>query len=379
MKKHFRLFILALVLLVVSGCTVTKISSSDDPPPPPASDKKISANSLEGLPAQAPPAIDPKDISAARNTPVVRAALKVGPSVVGITNKAYARDMYNRPVMIERGAGSGVIFDDSGLIVTNFHVVDSAEELVVSLADGRSFPGRVIGGDEATDLAVVKINADNLPIAEFGDSDSLLVGEPTIVIGNPLGLEFRGSVTTGVISALNRTLDIGERRFRLIQTDAPINPGNSGGALLNADGMLIGINSSKVAVSGVEGIGFAIPINTVKPIVKALIKDGRVIRPYLGVGLVDREIAARYGYDLDLTTGIYVAKVYSDTPAANAGIRSGDIILSINGQAIKTNSDIREVLDKLSIGTTVGVDILRNGKTITLNVVLTEMPVNSRI
>lgn len=377
MKKHFNLLILALVFSFLAGCTVTKISS-DTPVAPPFNDKKKS-NSLEGLPPQALPAVDPKDISAARNTPVVRASLKVGPSVVGITNKAYARDMYNRPVMIERGAGSGVIFESNGLIVTNFHVVASAEELVVSLADGRSFPGRVIGGDEATDLAVVKINVDNLPIAEFGDSDSLLVGEPTIVIGNPLGLEFRGSVTTGVISALNRTLDIGERRFRLIQTDAPINPGNSGGALLNADGMLIGINSSKIAVSGVEGIGFAIPINTVKPIIKALIQDGRVIRPYLGVGLVDRDIAARYGYDLDLTTGIYVAKVYNNTPAAKADIRVGDIILSIHGQAIKTNADIREVLDKLSIGSTVGVDILRNGKTITLNIVLTEMPVNSKI
>lgn len=377
MKKHFNLLILALVFSFLAGCTVTKISS-DTPVAPPFNDKKKS-NSLEGLPPQALPAVDPKDISAARNTPVVRASLKVGPSVVGITNKAYARDMYNRPVMIERGAGSGVIFESNGLIVTNFHVVASAEELVVSLADGRSFPGRVIGGDEATDLAVVKINVDNLPIAEFGDSDSLLVGEPTIVIGNPLGLEFRGSVTTGVISALNRTLDIGERRFRLIQTDAPINPGNSGGALLNADGMLIGINSSKIAVSGVEGIGFAIPINTVKPIIKALIQDGRVIRPYLGVGLVDRDIAARYGYDLDLTTGIYVAKVYNNTPASKADIRVGDIILSIHGQAIKTNADIREVLDKLSIGSTVGVDILRNGKTITLNIVLTEMPVNSKI
>ena len=226
-------------------------------------------------------------LSAARNTPIVRAAQIVGPSVVGITNKAYVNDMFNRRTLVERGSGSGVIFDASGHIITNYHVVAEAQEIVVSLSDGRTVPGRVQGIDPATDLAVVKIETGGIQPARFGDSDSLQVGEPAIAVGNPLGLELKGSVTAGVISALNRTLDIGERRFRLIQTDAAINPGNSGGALANADGEVVGINSIKIAVGGVEGIGFAIPWNTAKPIVQSLIEKGRVVRPYLGVVAFD--------------------------------------------------------------------------------------------
>lgn len=201
-----------------------------------------------------------KNMSSARNTPIVKAAKKVGPTVVGITNKALVRDYFNRTQLVEKGVGSGVIYSKDGLIATNNHVVEGAKELVVSLPDGRTYPGRVLGTDPTTDLAVVKIDAkEDLPVAEFGDSDSLMVGEPAIAIGNPLGLEFRGSVTTGVISALNRSVDVGERNFKLIQTDAAINPGNSGGALVNADGQVIGINSAKVAVSGVEGIGLPFP------------------------------------------------------------------------------------------------------------------------
>ena len=170
-------------------------------------------------------------MSAARNTPIVQAAKKVGPAVVGITNKALVRDYFNRTQLVEQGSGSGVIYSKDGLIATNNHVVAGAQEIVVSLPDGKTYTGKVLGTDPNTDLAVVKIEADgDLPVAEFGDSDSLMVGEPAIAIGNPLGMEFRGSVTAGVISALNRSLDMGERRFRLIQTDAAINPGNSGGA-----------------------------------------------------------------------------------------------------------------------------------------------------
>ena len=203
-------------------------------------------------------------VSEIRNTAVVRAAQAVGPAVVGIVNKAYSRDYYNSKVLVEQGTGSGVIFDANGYIATNNHVVENAQELVVSLADGRVLTGRVLGADPVTDLAVIKVDATGLPAAAFGDSDSLLVGEPAIAIGNPLGLEFKGSVTAGVISALNRSLEIGERKLKLIQTDAAINPGNSGGALVNADGAVIGINSAKISVQGVEGIGFAIHVNTAR-------------------------------------------------------------------------------------------------------------------
>ena len=312
--------------------------------------------------------------SDARNTPIVKAAKKVGPAVVGITNKALVRDIFNRVQLTELGTGSGVIYDKKGLIVTNNHVVEGAQEIVVSLSDGRSVPGQVLGVDAATDLAVVKIDADNLTVATFGDSDQIMVGEPAIAIGNPLGLEFRGSVTAGVISALNRSIDLGERKFKLIQTDAAINPGNSGGALVNADGEVIGINSAKIAVSGVEGIGFAIPINAAKPIVADLEKQGRVSRPYLGVSLVDKDIAERYGIDVDLQGGIYIIKVASGGPAWKAGLRTNDIITKFDGENISSVSDLRDKIAAKGIGSTVNLTIMRSGNEMNVDVKLEEMP-----
>lgn len=313
-------------------------------------------------------------ISEARNTPVVRAAQAVLPAVVGIASKAYARDLFNRRVLVDQGSGSGVIISTDGYIVTNFHVVENAQELSVSLADGRVFTGRVIGVDQPTDLAVVKIDAPNLPAATLGDSDSLLVGEPAIAIGNPLGLEFKGSVTAGVISALNRSIEIGERRFKLIQTDAAINPGNSGGALANADGVVVGINSAKIAIQGVEGIGFSIPINTARPIIQSIIDKGRVIRAYLGVGILDRVSAARYGYELNIDKGVYVVKIGAGGPAAKADIREGDIILKVAGSETNSVADLRGLVDSQPIGGKVDLVVSRNGQVFTRSVILEEMP-----
>lgn len=312
-------------------------------------------------------------ISDARNTPVVRAAQKISPAVVGITNKAYARDFFNRKVLIDRGQGSGVIFNASGYIATNYHVVQDAQEIVVSLLDGRTFPGKVLGSDPATDLAVVKIEGQDLPVAPFGDSESLMVGEPAIAIGNPLGVEFKGSVTVGVISALNRSIEIGERRFKLIQTDAAINPGNSGGALVNADGVVVGINSAKISFPGVEGLGFAIPINTARPILQSLIDKGKVVRPYLGVGVVDAATASQYGY-MEGNKGLFVAKVGTSTPAAKGGIKRGDIILKVAGTETNSIADLRAALDSKAIGSSVEVIIQREDKQRSLSVTLEEMP-----
>lgn len=313
-------------------------------------------------------------LSGARNTAVVAAAKKVGPAVVGITNKAYVRDFFNRVKLTERGTGSGVIYDKSGLIATNNHVVEGAQEIIVSLTDGRSVKGKVLGADAATDLAVVKIDVDDLPVADFGDSSSLQVGEPAIAIGNPLGLEFRGSVTVGVISALNRSIELGERKFNLIQTDAAINPGNSGGALVNADGEVVGINSAKVAVSGVEGIGFAIPVNSAKPILDELAHHGRIARPYIGASLIDKDISERYGFDLDLHGGIFVMKIVTGGPVYNAGMRPGDIILSFDGEKVSSVPELRAKLAERRVGDTVEIVVLRAGIERTLNVTLQEMP-----
>ena len=316
-------------------------------------------------------------LSDARNTPAVRVARTVGPAVVGITNKAVAHDIFNRAFETE-GVGSGVIFKSDGYIITNNHVIAGAKEIIVSLSDGNSVNGTIIGTDEMTDIAVVKVDAKDLPVAELGDSDEVVVGEPAIAIGNPMGLEFQGSVTVGVISALNRTLDLNDRRVKLFQTDAPISPGNSGGALVNADGEVIGINSAKLATNGVEGMGFAIPINTVKTIVNELMEKGYVARPYLGVTIFDKPTAARYGYQLSIEKGVYVFQVAIDSPAGRAGFQRGDIILSIDGKDVNSVTDVRNEVAAHKVGDKVKVTIDRDGRQETVEVTLDEMPQPSR-
>ncbi len=312
-------------------------------------------------------------ISEARNTPAVRVAKLVGPAVVGITNKTVAHDIFNRAFETE-GVGSGVIFKSDGYIITNNHVIANAKEIIVSLSDGNTVNGTLIGTDEMSDIAVVKIDEKNLPTAELGDSDTVVVGEPAIAIGNPMGLEFQGSVTVGVISALNRTLDLNDRRVKLFQTDAAISPGNSGGALVNADGQVIGINSAKLAVNGVEGMGFAIPINTVKSIVDELMDKGYVARPYLGVTIFDKPTAARYGYQLTLDRGVYVFQVAIDSPAGRAGFQRGDIILSIDGEEVNSVPEVRNAVAAHKVGDKVKVEVDQGGMKNTVEITLEEMP-----
>lgn len=316
-------------------------------------------------------------ISDARNTPIVQAAKKVSPAVVGITNKAVARDWFNRQVEVDKGTGSGVIFKSDGYIVTNNHVVDGAKDITVALSDGRTLPAKLIGTDPFTDLAVIKVDATDLPTAEFGDSDSIMVGEPAIAIGNPLGLELQGSVTAGIISALNRTINIGENRVKLLQTDAAINPGNSGGALVNADGQVIGINSAKLAATGVEGIGFAIPINTVKTIVDELITKGHVTYPYLGVGVLDKDTAAQAGYRLNTDAGVIVMQIAIGGPADKAGIQQRDLILKVDGKETNTVADLRNIVASHKVGDTIDLTISRNGNISDVSVTLEETPANS--
>ncbi len=316
-------------------------------------------------------------LSDARNTPVVRAAKMVGPTVVGITNKAVARDWFNNPVETQ-GVGSGVIFREDGYIVTNNHVISGAKEIIVSLADGRSLKGKLIGADELTDLAVVKVEAKDLPTAKFGDSDQIVVGEPAIAIGNPMGLEFQGSVTSGVISALNRTLDISDKLVKLIQTDAAINPGNSGGALVNADGEVIGINSAKLAASGVEGMGFSIPSNTVQDVIKELLDKGYVARPYLGVSIMDPSTAPRFGYQLNIEKGVYVFQLTLNGPCGKAGLQRGDIILKVDDDEVNSISELRAKVASHKVGDKVKITFDRNGASRNVDVVLEEMPRDNR-
>lgn len=316
------------------------------------------------------------NISASRMTPAVVAAQKVGPAVVGITNKAVVRDWFtNRSALVEKGTGSGVIIDAKGYIVTNNHVIEGAKEIVVSFADGTTVEGKLVGSDPVTDLAVVKVDVKNLPVAELGDSDALIVGEPAIAIGNPLGLEFQGSVTSGVVSALNRSLDVGERKFKLIQTDAAINPGNSGGALVNAEGQVIGINTVKLVVKGVEGMGFAIPINSVRPIVEDLVAQGRIARAYMGINVLEKEQALQAGYPYEIEKGVVVVNIGDNTPASNVGMRRGDVIVRFGGHDIDKYADLRQALDAHRAGDNVKVDIVRASQPMTIDIVLGEVPV----
>lgn len=312
-------------------------------------------------------------LPASRNTAVVETAKRVGPAVVGITSEVYDRDIFNRNVEVGQNVGSGVIFDKKGYIVTNNHVVGNNRQVNVALSDGQVVTGKVIGTDAVTDLAVVKIpGSDKLPVAEFGNSDSLQPGETAVAIGNPLGLEFRGTVTVGVISALNRTLDDVEQQIKLIQTDAAINPGNSGGALCTADGKVIGINSAKIAKAGVEGMGFAIPINQVKAIVSQLISNGHVTRPYLGLYGIDKTLAARNGISWDHNGGIYVYKIADGSPLDESDIVRGDYIMQINGKATNSLSELRNVMMNYKPGDKVTITYEHSGHTRTAVVVLGE-------
>lgn len=316
------------------------------------------------------------DLPAIRNTSVVEAVKKVGPAVVGITTQIYDRDVFNRRIEVGQSVGSGVIFDKKGYIVTNNHVVGDSEKVNVCLSNGDTVQGTVVGTDPSTDLAVVKIEGrDDLPVAEFGDSDHLQIGETAIAIGNPLGLEFQGTVTVGVISALNRTLDDMDQRFKLIQTDAAINPGNSGGALVTADGRVVGINSAKIAKEGVEGMGFAIPINQARTVIEELIQNGHVTRAYLGLYGADKDIAARYGYRWDSSVkGVLVMRVAENSPLALAGIRPGDYITAVGDTSIESVRDIRDVLDQYKPGDTLSITYVHNGQSRRTEILLSEAP-----
>ncbi|GAV22945.1 S1C family serine protease [Carboxydothermus pertinax] len=308
-------------------------------------------------------------------SPVVAVAKKVSPAVVGISNIAPG-GFFGMGGLEEKGSGSGFIISPDGYIVTNNHVVEGAYELYVSLADGRQLKAKIVGTDPRADLAVIKINAKNLPVATLGHSSTLQVGELAIAIGNPLGKEFARSVTVGVISALNRTLtyETGEKSLRLIQTDAAINPGNSGGPLCNAKGEVVGINSAKISLSGFEGMGFAIPIDEAKPIIEQLINKGYVTRPWLGIA--GAEISEQEAQYYDLPQGIYIEGVVGGGPAAKAGIRAKDIITAINGKKITTMAELTDELFKYKPGQKIKVEVYRlsEGKKYTLEVTLGEKP-----
>jgi serine protease Do len=310
---------------------------------------------------------------------VTKAVEKTSAAVVGITNIQSA-NFWSIGDQQEAGTGSGVIYKKAGgkaYIVTNYHVIEGADQLEVTLEDGTKIPAVIRGGDIWTDLAVLEVDGSQIEtVAEFGNSDLLKPGEPVMAIGNPLGLEFSGSVTQGIISGLERTIPVDlngdgyeDWQAEVIQTDAAINPGNSGGALVNIAGQVVGINSMKIAQSAVEGIGFAIPINTAIPVIEDLERYGEVKRPAMGVTLRNvNEISAYHQQETlklpkDVTEGVVIERIVPNSPAEHAGLQELDVIVELDGEKIDNVLDLRKHLYiEKEVGDEMKVKFYRNGK-----------------
>ena len=323
---------------------------------------------------------------------------KVGPAVVRIdasrtvTNEVppifddpFFRRFFSSEIpgipqeQIERGTGSGFILSRDGKILTNAHVVAGTKKVTVTLKDGRIFEGQVLGTDPLTDVAVIKIEADNLPKIQQGNSDDLQVGEWAIAIGNPLGLD--NTVTTGIISATRRLssqVGVGDKRIEFIQTDAAINPGNSGGPLLNSNGQVIGMNTA--IIQNAQGIGFAIPINKAEKIADELIANGKVEHPFLGIQMVEitpevqKKLRESQGLNITTDQGVLIAKVMPNSPAEQAGIKAGDILQRIGERILDNPGEVQKAVEKTQVGEILHLQIERNGNPLSLSVEVGVLP-----
>ena len=308
-------------------------------------------------------------------------AAKVQPSIVGIKVEYTVNSIFMNKQGTAEAEGSGIIISEDGYILTNNHVINSgstssyyeigtASKVSVYLYnDETEYEAKVVGTDAQTDLAVIKIEKTGLTAAEIGDSESVNVGEFAMAIGNPLGMQ--SSVTGGIISAVNREVtDSDGKKYKLIQTDAAINSGNSGGALVNSQGQVIGVNTLKVSATGVEGMGFAIPINSAKSVYEQLIQYKKVKRPY--IGLTGRDLNEETAKRNNLVEGIYVVSVDEYSAAEKAGVKSGDVIVKADGKDIKTMDELTEIKNTHSIGDEMTITVNRNGKTKDLTLTLQE-------
>lgn len=378
MKRLLKQPLLYIVLLVIgssAGCS-SLLANRDTQEP--ASSTSSNSSPQAALP---PPKLNDLDY-------VAQIVRQVGPAVVRIdSTRTVAQDggdsLFDQffggqapsQQQIQRGTGSGFITTSDGRILTNAHVVSGADSVSVVLKDGRRFKGTVVGADPTTDLAVVKISANNLPTVKLGNSDNLLPGQAAIAIGNPLGLS--NTVTSGIISATGRSAaDVGvsaTERVNFIQTDTAINPGNSGGPLINSSGEVIGINSA--IIQGAQGIGFAIPINTAQRIAQQIVTKGKAEHLYLGIQMVELtpEIRNRInqsdrGVKVNQDQGVLIAGIQRNSPAARAGLRPGDIIESINGTTIQVPNQVQEQLESTNSGSTLQIAVNRDGQRQTFSV-----------
>jgi S1-C subfamily serine protease len=388
MNKRLSLYILiTLLMIALLGCGLTLpweiVQKGPTLTPAPTPTPIVIVVTPTPLP---PGTVEAVDVEEQR---VISIYEKASPAVVHIASRVITLSFFWGPIPQE-GTGSGFIIDQEGHIVTNNHVVEGADEVYVTLADGARVPAEIVGTDPYNDLAVIKIDVppDKLYPVELGSSVDLRVGQRAIAIGNPFGLD--RTLTTGVISSLGRPLEVesGQVIYNVIQTDAAINPGNSGGPLLDSRGLVIGVNTA--IQTGAENIGFAVPVDTVKRVVPELIKTGRYRHPWLGdlSYSIDSELAQRLGLPVD--KGILIAQIYRDSPAAEAGLRGGnrqvivgnrriiaggDIIVAIDGRPVKSNEDLTVYMEtETQVGQVVELTILRGDQEMTIEVKLGEMP-----
>ena len=356
--------IIILALSLGSGCQLPSLPTAPPPSPPPTS------TTTPINPSWTPPPIE----SQAPILPSIADVVAlVKPSVVAINTEYVTYDIFNRP-FAQQGAGSGWIIDEDGLIVTNNHVVEGAKSVTVTLADGRTFPAETVRTDWLSDLAIVKVNAKNLPSAKVGDSAILRVGDWVVAIGNSLGMGI--SATKGIVSAKGVSLSVSEGQTLddLVQTDAAINPGNSGGPLVNMAGEVIGITSVKVAQVGVEGMGYAISSNTAKPIIQQIVQKGYVIRPWLGVVLYTVDQYAVLRYKLAVDKGALITDMAAGSPADEAGIEPGDVITEFASKEITSADDLIQAIHSGEIGQSVEITFWRGNNKNTTYAVLAESP-----
>lgn len=376
------------LILLIAGITVTQSFAAGNPPQvlPPQPETDETVPSPIALPILSPilswgpntiPDIVEKVGDAVVNIDVVKNIRVSSPfknferefGSFGFEFMPGFRDQFRDRIIPQKGAGSGFIIDQKGHILTNAHVVSGADEIKVTLKDGRKFDGKIIGQDSALDLAILKIEGTKLPSLKLGDSSKIRPGEWVIAIGNPYG--FANTVTVGIISATGRSLgNLGKKN--LIQTDTPINPGNSGGPLLNLNGEVIGINVA--IVSGAQSIGFSIPINSAKEVIDQLIKEGKVIRAWLGVYMKDVDEKLANYLDLPIAEGVVVVEIIKDSPAEKMGLLKYDIIKSINEEKVKSSQEITEKIQKMKPNDRITIKVYREGKNKILKGKLKERP-----
>jgi serine protease Do len=363
------IIVLLLAVIPVSGCIT--ITTPKTPVPPAA-----------GTPAPAPAAINPEwtppptSNQTSKQLPsIADVVAMVKPSVVAINTKVVSYDFFNRPYTQE-GAGSGWIIDTNGYVVTNNHVVEGAKTITVTTDTGDSYTANVnsISTDPLNDLAILKINARNLPALKIGSTSSLRVGDWVIAVGNALGQGIRA--TEGIVSRKGASLpvDQGQTLYDLIETSAAINPGNSGGPLVNLAGEVVGITSAKIASVGVEGMGYAISIDTATPIIQELVNKGYVTRAWLGVSLYTVDLFAIRQLDLSVDKGVLLVQVVPGSPADKAGLKEGDVIVSIGGKDVTTVQELTRILHASRIGEPLEIKYWRGNASATTTVTPAENP-----